>query len=433
MNRDEQDSLEELFWDVMDSGLPDPELLARYATTPNSLTSEERDQVETAMRRSPVVMDELDTIRGFDFGTLNADRDAAGGRRLTARVISLVTQPTVWAGLMAAAALAFWIAFGGGRPNDSARESPRIAEESDVPRESVLPDSSRPERAFDLLGEGAERLAESGEATDLEPPVDKIERQRERPSSESIARIEPKAVQPTIEGSTREQSESVQAHEGTDLNASETRGDAQPEREILVAMVIPEYDAPFGAAMRDRRPFVIRSSSGSWPDITVLAPAHVARSANALPTLSWHIDRLPTEGAFYLTISGPADEPLIENRPLPMPKRAGIQSTSLASLGVELRPHVEYRWSIAHRLEGEGPPTRYALGWIETVEMSKDALERVDHAESGAVPDTLAREGYWYDALQATLDLTARYPRDERPRAALRSLLEQGGISDLGF
>ena len=205
------------------------------------------------------------------------------------------------------------------------------------------------------------------------------------------------------------------------------------EREILVAMVMPAYEAPVGAGQRMRTPFVYRGSSENPPGITALAPPHVAWSATAQPTLAWHVDRVPSEGAFYLTISDSEDEPLVENLRLPLPLAGGVQNTSLAGLDVELRRGVEYRWSIAHRLDEESPPTAYAFGWIEAVEMAGPIRDRAGQAAPGSRPDLLAREGYWYDALQATLDLVARHPLDDRPRNALRALLAQGGVSDLAL
>ena len=70
-------------------------------------------------------------------------------------------------------------------------------------------------------------------------------------------------------------------------------------------------------------------------------------SASVQPILSWYIDRLPSGGAFYLTLSDEDDGPMIENRRLTMPVASGLQRTALSDLGSELTPALEYRWSIS--------------------------------------------------------------------------------------
>jgi Domain of Unknown Function (DUF928) len=436
MSRDESEGLNALFQDVMESDLPDPELLARYATAPNELTAEERDQVETAMRRSPIVVDELDTLRGFDFGALDADREGAGGRgRLGAWFISLLGQPVAWAGVAAAAALGLWVALGGndGAPGGPERGSIQLVEESGGSEEGVAPDSIEPELVPPALDERTEQLVESESAQDSKLAPEPLEGELESVRSPETQLAESAPTPSGVDEPLQEPPGIPERGGLPDAGEGEASGEAPVEREILVAMVMPAYEAPIGVGQRGRTPFVYRGSSENRPRITALAPPHVAWSASAQPTLPWHIDRVPSEGAFYLTISDSDDEPLVENLRIPLPADSGVQGTSIAGLDVDLRRGVEYRWSIAHRLDEESPPTEYAFGWVEAVEMGGAIRDRVDQAAPGSRPDLLAREGYWYDALQATLDLVARHPLDDRPRNALRALLVQGGVSDLSL
>jgi hypothetical protein len=448
MSRDEAEGLEALFQDMMESDLPDPDLLARYATEPNELTADERAEVETAMQRSQAVVDELDTLRDFDFAALDADREAgADGKRRGSWLLGLLSQPVLWAGVVAAAALLLWIAAGDlerGTP-EAGGPTPMLARESEGPRDRDSIDSNSLEPATVPLPptNGAERLAESDRANEPRAMGERPESSPE-PKDLSLPRapealVEAEPLPGPTEQLSHEQPESLAAtgpsepsgpDPGPDLEESST---ASREREILVAMVIPAYEQPMGAAGRERIPLVYRSSEQRGPAITILSPAHVARSSSVQPTLAWSIDTLPSRGAFYLTVMGPNDEPLIENRRLAMPTESGIQTTSLSDLGVSLKRNIEYRWSIAHRLDEESPPTRYAFGWVEAVEMSAADRERADRASPGSLPDVLAREGYWYDALQATLELRDRHPDDERPEEALQALLEQGEISGVVF
>ena len=60
MATDDRERFELLYQDILEDGLPAPELLAQYATAPNELSEEERLEVESAAGRFPAVADELD-------------------------------------------------------------------------------------------------------------------------------------------------------------------------------------------------------------------------------------------------------------------------------------------------------------------------------------------------------------------------------------
>ena len=199
MSRDESEGLDALFQDVMESDLPDPELLARYATEPNELTAEERDEVETAMRRSLIVVDELDTLRGFDFGALDADQEATSDRgSVGAWFVSLLGQPVAWAGIAAAAALGLWIALGGndGVLGGPERGSIQLVEESGGSEEGVAPDSIEPALAPPALDERVEQLVESGSAQDTRVAPEPLEAELEsvRSPGTQLADSPPPAV-----------------------------------------------------------------------------------------------------------------------------------------------------------------------------------------------------------------------------------------------
>jgi hypothetical protein len=114
------------------------------------------------------------------------------------------------------------------------------------------------------------------------------------------------------------------------------------------------------------------------------------------------------------------------------PTKPGIQGIDLSTLEVKVGKNEEYRWSIAHRLNPEAAPSTFAFGWIVGVEPDAQTRARLASAPSGEKPDVLARDGYWYDALQATVELVEQYPLDHRTQAALDALLEQGGIQGIG-
>jgi Domain of Unknown Function (DUF928) len=419
MSRDETEGLSELYQDVLESEFPAPELLARYAAAPNDLSEAERLEVESAMQRSQAVVDELDTIRGFDFGQLDADQVKGREGGLIVLLGGLLQQPVAWAGLAAAAAALLWVALGQQPSRDPTAQTPQLVEEStpeaiqaptDLPRvPAEIEDALVPEAVSDPL------LAEVPPTTpNKEIPIEDPDL---APSNEVELAAEP--AREETGGRSGDIEDEVATPEATD----------QERPEILIAMLMPRYEMPIGAAMRDSSASVYRAAEDQWPSITTLSPAHVAWSASTQPTLYWHIDRLPALGDFHLTISDSDDNVLADNLRLAKVESPGIQHTPLSDLGINLSRDVEYRWSISHRLEEESPPTHYSFGWVRSVELAPAVREQIDAAKPAQLPAALARSGYWYDALNAAFGLTTEYPSDERPREALRALLEQGGLS----
>jgi hypothetical protein len=188
---------------------------------------------------------------------------------------------------------------------------------------------------------------------------------------------------------------------------------------------------PSGTLSVSRAPVVYRKPESSNPELTALAPPHVARASGSTPTLPWHVDRIPEEGAFYLTILEEDGEPVVENRLLDQPAASGVQRISLARLDISLPAGVELRWSVAHRLEEESPPTDYSFGWIQVVEAGSAEHDCVEAARLADRPAACARLGYWYDAIEATLQLESRFPGDDQPQAALRLLLKQAELAGI--
>lgn len=407
--RDETNGLDALLEDIIDSGLPDPELLARHSAAPNELSTEERERIEGAVRRSRAVVDELDTLRGFDFGQFSVESRAEGAiARTRLWLTGFLAQPRTWVGAAAAAAvaIALWVAQPEGPVGEfieqgaEGRKSPSLASEttaSDRAGKRVSPGPVQEQHPAPEAGQEA-RYAESSVPRVHEPV----------PPPATDRESGPKPSGPERAGVRRQP-----ANDGT----------------VLLAMLEPEYVMPPGAASRDREEIRYRDPGSPAPEIRALAPAHVARTALARPTLTWSIDRLPDTGGFYLSVMGADDEALIENLRLPDPRSKGIQSTSLESLDVEMTSGREYRWSIAHRIDPESPPTRYAVGWIERVEMSAALEAEIEDASGGNRPALLARSGYWYDALAQTIELARSHPGDDRPKSAVRSLLKSAGIA----
>jgi hypothetical protein len=412
VSRDPSDGLARLHGDVVASQLPAPELLARYANDPNSLSEEEKQRVELAMAESPMVADEFDTLRGFDFRELNADRRSASeGARARGWLASLLPAPLpapVW--LVAAAgagALAIWLALAPTRVDEEAPPSNFAERPAIAPAPPMEP--NKPSR---VAAEEGPSPAHEAEVTPLAPESEGSALPPERLASEPApgqVGVEPDA--PTA-GSLPAEPPSPPSDQG--------------QGEMLLAMVMPVYQMPADAALHEPMDWVVRSG----PDeeriaLSVVAPSHVTRSSIPSPTLHWSLERLPSEGELYLTIVDADEEPIVLDRRLTPPTGIGLQRTALSELAIELPAKRELRWSIALRPEEEAPPLDFAMGWIEYRRPAPEWNDEVSALPEGEHAAALARAGYWHEALEATLAAIERHPDDPRPRAALQQLLEQ--------
>jgi len=162
------------------------------------------------------------------------------------------------------------------------------------------------------------------------------------------------------------------------------------------------------------------------PDLSVLAPDHVALTTRAQPTLAWFVAETTATRVDFTITHEDSVVPVAEIT-LPGPLEAGVHTVELADLGVHLTAGRTYGWSIALVPD---PDRRDA----DAVSMAR--IERRDAPPdlelalvSGEVAyDVLARAGIWYDALA---DLTARIeadPSDTDLRAARANLLDQVGL-----
>jgi hypothetical protein len=418
MATEDQERLEVLYQDILEDGLPAPDLLAQYATAPNELSEEERLEVESAAGRFPAVADELDTLRGFDFAALDADLQENASASVASTFRKLFMRPAFVVGLAASAGLAAWLSLGQGPSVGDVQPTPDLA--------STTPEAPNPKAALEPV------------PTSIIPEVvelaqDQTNSDESAPGQSESTSIEGLALELASESAPPFIQEAVDDPDGDDgLAAAEA--ESAPERpEILLAMLTPTYQMPFNSPLRQRDIGGFRAAPQGAPLITLLAPAHLARTTSKNPRLFWHIDRVPDVGAFYLTISTVhGEESIVENLALAPPTKSGIQGIDLATLEVKVGKNEEYRWSIAHRLNPEAAPSTFAFGWIVGVEPDAQTRARLDSAPSGEKPDVLARDGYWYDALQATVELVEQYPLDHRTQAALDALLEQGGIQGIG-
>jgi hypothetical protein len=357
---------------------PDPQLMARYADDPAALSAVERSEIESYLASSPRARDELQVLRGFDARAVaRAEaRAASGARSWFRRGLRLAVPLAVAAAALVALLVGQpWKRTGpGAGPGAPPQQVARAPEP--VPPEPVAP------------------------APAPQEPT--------RPAEPEPTRAAPAPVTP-------EPPQSQPAPSAV-------------EEPVYVALLEPEYAPPWDLESRTRVASEVRGA-GDLPSLHALAPAHVAQTLAARPTLLWHLSSVPDTGEWRLVIADPqAIDPLV-SRLLPRPARPGVQRVELDA---DLAPGVEYQWSIVWRRDPGNPASDViAQGWVRRVSapagLHAELVSRPAHEHAALY----AREGLWYDALAELDRVHRRFPDEPGPRQALSALLADADLGEL--
>jgi hypothetical protein len=186
---------------------------------------------------------------------------------------------------------------------------------------------------------------------------------------------------------------------------------------------IPVYRPPRRGAPRAKVGGGLRGAR-ALPAPQALAPAHLAQTVTAQPSLFWYIDSVPSEdcGLVFTLIDEESIDPVVEVA-LDPPQRPGIQRVRLADHGVSLAPGTEYEWSIALVVDPEHRAKDVvSTGYIRRVSQPAELELRPPCVT------TYADLGLWYDAVESVSDSIAAAPGDLALRHQRSSLLRQAGL-----
>ncbi len=424
MSEREEAGLRRLKQDLDEAAWPSPELLARYATDPNGLSETEKQLVERALAASPLVADELATLREFDFSRLDDDRRGAeagalagsgpAASRWLARLFTGgLLRPSALAATAALVALALWLSLAerASRPTAGHEAPPELAERSapEGPKAPGAADSPAPPSVDpSALAATEAPPTATPDATPAPAPDARLAASPEAPPTPStLATPATPSAEPP----------------------AETAPTPAPEGEILLAMAMPEYRPAYGLEPQTGSDWIVRSDAPTAESIVALVPDHVARACSASPVLHWSIDRVPAAGALFLTIVDAEDEPIVLDRPLAAPARAGLQRLDLARLGIALPSGRALRWSVALRADEAAPPSAFDFGWLRVE--APDAAQATGLAARGEADRAAgyAELGCYSEALEAALVVRAAHPGDPAPARAVAKLAEQAGFA----
>ena len=416
MSESDARRLERLWQALEGSDLPSPDLVARYVDDPNGLSPEEREEIDRALAQQAAVIDEADTLRGFDFSALEADRRAAevGASRAG---WALRWRPFVWAAAAAAVALFVSVALLDDASETGSTAPPTLADRGSEPAPSGPEASEEDESSTPPVP----RLADAEAPDPIEPEPDPAPVEPSVEAPEALALV-PDAESPGPSPVVPPPAPSAPPEEAP------VRPAERP-REMLLAMATPAYEPAFGLDVPGGPGWTLRSVSAEDLSIAVVSPDHVTRVSVERPVLHWAIDALPAEGGFYLSVLDGEGEPVIEDQRLPAPSDVGLQRTPLASLpavdGRALPAGETLRWSIDWREGLEAPTGAVDFGWLRFAPLDPDAEAALSTTADADRSAFFAGEGCFHESLEAALALRDAHPDAAFVEASIRTLLEQ--------
>ena len=191
-------------------------------------------------------------------------------------------------------------------------------------------------------------------------------------------------------------------------------------------MRMPTYQPAFGVEPPGGLSDWTVRSNDEFVMFKILSPRHETRTTRADPTLFWQLDRITETGGFYLTILDQDGEPIALDVSIPRPQQPGLQHIELSTLGIALPTGATLRWSIAHRLEPEAPPTRFDVAWLRHAPLAPEAAQQLATTAQPQHSALFAAAGCYNEALEAALEARDTRPDDSQPRRAVEILLQAG-------
>ena len=198
---------------------------------------------------------------------------------------------------------------------------------------------------------------------------------------------------------------------------AEARSSAGGEEVLLASlaeMPPPDYAAPAGATqLAWMHQFGSVRSASRGPDaaqVRAHAPDHVGLTREAAPRLWWSLSSPALQPVTITLVDDREIDPVLEVE-IEGPHALGMHSISLADLGVELEPGIEYRWFVTLVVDAERPSRNpISAGSIKRVPVDAEANAAIESADPAELGHALARQGYWYDAYDFFAALSERHP-----------------------
>jgi len=191
-----------------------------------------------------------------------------------------------------------------------------------------------------------------------------------------------------------------------------------------------DYRPPERGAPESRVAGSTRGFGAGDLHLAVLAPLAGGWTSKAQPTLFWFMSQR-VETVEIVVADEDAIDPLVD-RSFSGRFKAGINQVALGEFGpIELKPGIEYKWSVIAVIDGEEQSRNpVASGTLRRVAMAPSLSASIAGASPEQLPALYAADGYWYDSIEALAQLMAKRPDDPSLHRVRDAMLRGEGLTD---
>lgn len=172
--------------------------------------------------------------------------------------------------------------------------------------------------------------------------------------------------------------------------------------------------------------------------LNLLVPESTGYTHQAQPTLYWAVSQPVTaKFEFFIEEIPKSDddyiEPLVESQ-FELNVSAGIQVLSLTQYHVELKKDTDYKWSLRLLCDPQGKKSAEdpnVTGTLKRISLSPEFSKRLNQTKAQQLPYLYAKNGFWFDAVEALSKQIQAHPQDKTWREVRANLLEQVKLPDV--
>jgi hypothetical protein len=213
--------------------------------------------------------------------------------------------------------------------------------------------------------------------------------------------------------------------------SDEDGGFGQPNRGIGVMRrrvpALPRHARP----RREVKPRCQNDSQSAPVSLTLLVPEkHIGLTASGRPTFVWYLSDVPAVPMRF-RLTEPEGKTTFIDQKIDVPQ-AGINKLEMPKDKPELVSGQTYHWKLSLVCnKGQASPN-VAQATIRRVDAPQKLQEQlVGKTLESEKAIIYAKEGYWYDALAASLAARAANPNNAAVRDDFLSLLDQVGLNEI--
>ena len=192
----------------------------------------------------------------------------------------------------------------------------------------------------------------------------------------------------------------------------------------------PTYTPPQRGAPQRRVGGSSRGLEGTLPRVLLLVPDHVGLTVSEAPALYWYLSKPTTVRVEVTLIDDKGETPLIEYA-VTNANGPAVHRIDLAASKVQLKPGVNYQWSISVVPNpNERSNDVMSGGALQRVAVPEAVASR-HLADKAQLARAYAAAGIWYDAIALYSELIEKNPGDRKLREARAALLDQVGLKEV--